>query len=93
MLLLLLQLACGPKAPPGAFPACATTLVLDQQVTVAAGTFQVRRYVVVDPDNGSTGTFDFSMSSPGPPVHMTVEVGGATVFEMALVSRAGGADG
>ena len=76
-----------------AFPASATTLVLDQQVTVPAGTFQVRRYVMVDPENGSTNTFDFDMSSPGPPVHMTVEVGGATVFEMALVSRAGGADG
>lgn len=71
-----------------AFPAHATSQHPDETVTVPYGTVEVRRYVVEQSD-GSTRTFWFAPSLPGPPVRMTITRGGEQTFEMALVDRHG----
>ena len=72
-----------------AFPAHATEHFPDETVVVPYGTVHVRRYVVAGPD-GTTRTFWFAPSMPGPPVRMTITNSEGPVSAMELVQRSGG---
>jgi hypothetical protein len=67
------------------FPAAATTIE-EGSVTVAAGTYPVRTYVVRGAD-GTIERFSFAPTLPGPPVFYTKTVGGVEVVRMELVER------
>jgi len=61
----------------GQFPAAATTIEDNVELTVPAGTFTTRLYTVKDGD--ATRRFWFAADLPGPPVQFTTEQGGKTV--------------
>ena len=62
----------------GQFPAAATTIEDNVQVTVAAGTFKTRLYTVKADD--ATRRFWFATDLPGPPVQFTTEQAGKVVM-------------
>lgn len=59
------------------FPAAATTIQDNVQITVPAGTFTTRLYTVKAGD--ATRQFWFAPDLPGPPVQFTTEQGGKVV--------------
>lgn len=67
------------------FPAVATTIE-EGTVTVAAGTYAVRTYVVRRAGT-KVDRYSFAMTLPGPPVLYTTTDGGVEVFRMELVGR------
>jgi hypothetical protein len=67
------------------FPADATA-VSTGTVTVPAGTFETKRYVVTKAD-GTVSTYDFAPTMPGPPISLVITAGGSPVFSMTLVER------
>jgi len=68
------------------FPASRTTWTDDVPVTVPAGTFTTRKYVVQG-DDGSRSTFWFAWDAAGPPVKMVQEQGDRVVMTMQLRSH------
>jgi hypothetical protein len=68
----------------------ATTTVRDEDVTVPAGTFHCRHYETraSKPEGESIKHMWFANDRPGPPVLMTVDVGGARVMTMTMLSDA-----
>jgi len=67
----------------GQFPASATTIEDNVQVTVPAGSFKTRLYTVID--GTSTRRFWFSSELPGPPVQFTTEEAGKVVMRAVML--------
>ena len=67
----------------GAFPAAATTVEDGVALTVPAGDFTTRLYVVTD--GASTRRFWFAVDLPGPPVQFTTEQGGVEVLRVQML--------
>ena len=67
----------------GAFPAAATTVEDGVALTVPAGDFTTRLYVVTD--GASTRRFWFAVDLPGPPVQLTTEQGGVEVLRVQML--------
>jgi hypothetical protein len=65
------------------FPAAATTIQDNVQVTVPAGTFTTRLYTVKAGD--ATRQFWFAPELPGPPVQFTTEQGGKVVMRAQML--------
>ena len=73
-----------------AFPASRTT-IRDEEITVPAGTFACRLYVVDEPDTGAgarTSRYWFAtdVAMAGPPIRMEVVSGAETLMTMTLVA-------
>jgi hypothetical protein len=58
----------------------------EEKVEVPAGTHTCWVYTLAQ-DGGKATRFDFAQDLPGPPVRMTVNKDGATVYRMELLSR------
>lgn len=67
------------------FPAHLTDIT-DARITVPAGTFETRRYVVHQED-GTTKVLDFAKTMAGPPVSMVVRRGDEVLMSMVLLER------
>jgi hypothetical protein len=67
------------------FPADRTT-ISEEAVTVPAGTFECKLYVVRK-DDGIEQRLHFAQNLPGPPVRMVLVKGGETLLEMTLVKN------
>lgn len=61
----------------GQFPAAATTIEDNVELTVPAGTFKTRLYTVKDGD--TTKRYWFAVDLPGPPIQFTTERAGKLV--------------
>ena len=70
----------------GQFPAAATTIEDNVQITVPAGTFTARLYTVKAGD--TTRQFWFATELPGPPVQFTTEQAGKVVQRATDAARA-----
>jgi hypothetical protein len=67
----------------GQFPAAATTIEDNVEVTVPAGTFKTRLYTVKAGD--ATRRFWFAADLPGPPVQFTTEQAGKVVQRSVML--------
>ncbi|MCE9573481.1 MAG: hypothetical protein K8W52_10005 [Deltaproteobacteria bacterium] len=69
----------------------AATVIRDAEITVPAGTFPCKEYVVTATDGGVTRvtTSDFAVAMPGPPIKMTVTANGALETTLELVAYEG----
>ena len=68
----------------GAFPQ-SITQISDGEITVPAGTFKTKVYVVTKDD--AVTRFHFAPSLPGPPVLLEMDKGGQRILTMTLLSR------
>lgn len=69
----------------------AATVIRDAEVTVPAGTFSCKEYVVTAVDGGVTRitTSAFATAMPGPPVKMTVTANGVLETTLELIAYEG----
>lgn len=67
----------------------ATTTIVDAVAETPGGSFKCRRYTVIEktPEGDKRTIACFANELPGPPVEMSVEVGGALVMSMSLLKN------
>lgn len=68
----------------GSFPQ-SLTQISDAEITIPAGTFKTKLYVVTKDD--AVTRFHFAPELPGPPVLLKMDKGGQRILTMTLLSR------